>query len=69
MESTLFHPEDPFGKAREKRDDRNYAVDHFYEKVFLLPALMNTRYAKELGTQRNQFLETFLEQLKSEIEF
>lgn len=69
MESTLFHPEDPFGNAREKRDDRSYAVDHFYEKVFLLPALMNTSYAKELGVQRNKFLEAFLEQLKSEIEF
>ncbi len=68
MGSTLFHPEDPFGIEREQRNDRKYAVDHFYEKVFLLPDLMNSRYAKTLAHTRNRFLESFLAQLKSEIE-
>ena len=67
--STLFHPDDPFGERREELDDRNYAVDHFYKKIFLLPGMMNTNYAKELAIKRNHFVERFLEQLKSEIEF
>ena len=67
MGTDLFHPEDPFGETREKRNDRKYAVDHFFQKVFLLPDLMHSKYAKELAYSRNAFVEKFLDALRLEL--
>lgn len=67
MGSDLFHPKDPFGDIRENRNDREYAVDHFYQKVFLLPNLMNTEYAKTLAGRRNESVKLFLEALRLEL--
>lgn len=64
--SALYHPEDPFCKNREA-DDKAYAVDHFYKKLFQLDALLHTNAAKAEAKKRNAFMHAFLQQMADEI--
>lgn len=41
-------------------------INHFYEKLLLLPNKMNTTYARTLAFERKQFMEAFLKQFYSE---
>lgn len=41
-------------------------LNHFYEKLFKLKDLMNTRSGKSMAEERHQFMMTFIEQFKSE---
>ena len=41
-------------------------VNHFYEKLFLLPDKMNTTYARNLAFERKLFMEQFLDQFYAE---
>lgn len=48
---------------------RNYestSLNHFYEKLFKLKDLINTRLWKEIATERHKFMEIFLEQFFDE---
>lgn len=62
---------DPTILPRKLQDKKEYRVNqtvinHFYEKLLLLPELLNTKRAKEIGQQRKQVMQTFLENFESE---
>lgn len=62
----LYQPDDPFCASREP-DESLWTVDHFYEKLFKLPGLMNTNSAKKEGIKRVEFMKNYLEELRKEI--
>ncbi len=62
----LYNADDPFCKNRQP-DDRQFTVDHFYQKLLTLPETMQTSSGKLEATKRVKFLEKFIEQLRSEI--
>jgi len=48
------------------RTGNNTAINHFYEKLLKLQALMNTAYAKQLAAERQLFMEAYLNQFYCE---
>ncbi len=64
--ASYFHPEDPWAKSRPL-EDKKYSVDHFFTKLFKLPATMNTEAGRREAEKRVQFLKLFLDQLGQEI--
>jgi len=41
-------------------------INHFYEKLFLLPEMMNTEYGKKEGARQKAFMQEFLEEFYKE---
>lgn len=66
MKRTIVHPFDPFAKDRPL-DDAEYAVDHFFRKLLKLESRFYTARGREVARQRIVVLESFLEQLESEM--
>lgn len=64
--ASLYQVDDPFCTDREL-DDKNYTVDHFYNKLFKLEAMMNTESAKQEARRRTDYMKGFLKQLEGEI--
>lgn len=64
--SEICHPDDPFCEYREP-DDRAYMVDHFYAKLFKLPATMQTRAGKAEAERRVNMMKAFLAELGREV--
>ncbi len=64
--ASLYSSDDPFCETREF-DDKNYTVDHFYNKLFKLEQMMNTDAAKTEARIRTQYMRAYLAQLASEI--
>ncbi len=64
--TTLYNPDDPFCETRAP-DDTTYSLDHFYAKLFRLPDTMNTPAGREEAERRVQFMQSYLDQLASEI--
>ena len=62
----LYYPEDPFCKMRTP-DDSSWTIDHFYQKLFKLEDLMNTKTAKIEAKKRTTLMISFLNELKKEI--
>jgi uncharacterized protein len=62
----LFHLDDPFCAAREP-DDGQYTIDHFYNKLFKLPAMMQTAAGRAEAERRAQVMRDYLEELSAEI--
>ena len=57
-----YHPSDLLGKEREI-DDRSFALDHFFAKLFKLPALLQTNGGKTLAKERIEILNRFIREL------
>jgi uncharacterized protein len=48
--------------------NREGSLKHFYDKILLLPKLMNTEPGKKIALKRVKFVKYFLEKIKEEIE-
>lgn len=66
MGSLLYHQEDPLAENRPL-DDKQYMLDHYYKKLYLLAELMNTEFAKQKAQERIAFMKLFEENLLEEI--
>tara|TARA_Y100000034_G_scaffold136034_1_gene210404 strand:+ start:22590 stop:23252 length:663 start_codon:yes stop_codon:yes gene_type:complete len=62
----LYSYEDPFCENREP-NEIDFAVDHFYTKLLKLKEKMNTREGLNIALKREQFMLSFLDNLKREI--
>lgn len=63
---SLYDIDDPFAAERPP-DDRRGSVDHFYTKLFKLPALMQTDAGRREAERRAAFMHHYLAQLADEI--
>lgn len=52
--------------AAEYKQEKNTAINHFYEKLLKLKDLMNTKAAQDIASERHQFMEKFLEEFFAE---
>ena len=66
MGRPYYQEHDPFAENRTL-DDRNYAVDHFFVKLFKLSETLQTKSARNEAARRVAFLHYYLKQLRSEI--
>ncbi len=66
LKRPFYNIDDPFCKTR-KPDDTTWTVDHFYQKLFKLESLMNTKSGKMEAKKRTKILKEFLNQLKQEL--
>jgi uncharacterized protein len=64
--SDIYHPDDPFCAQRET-DDKAYMVDHFYAKLFTLPATMQTEAGKKEAERRVLIMQSWLDELGKEV--
>ena len=62
----FYDPNDPFSKNRTLNDNK-WALDHFFKKLLLLEAKMNTKTGKILASKRTKILKKFLKEIKNEI--
>jgi uncharacterized protein len=66
----LNHPlcdyEDPFCDGRDP-DDGQFTIDHFYAKLFKLPATMKTDAGREEAHRRADLMQRYLDDLRKEI--
>ena len=63
----LYHPNDPFFEDERPLEDKKYSIDHFFNKLFNLPYLMQTQKGRELAEERVKPLHAFIAGLKQEI--
>jgi len=63
---SFYNTNDPFCSSR-KADDKLWAIDHFFKKLLLLEAKMNTKSAKIEAKQRTKIIKKFLNDFKKEI--
>ncbi|HLF31040.1 MAG TPA: HD domain-containing protein [Xanthomonadales bacterium] len=62
----LCSVEDPFCEQREP-DDARFTVDHFYAKLFKLPATMQTAAGRAEAERRAALMRDYLSQLRLEL--
>jgi len=53
-------------KADYRSDEGETIINHFYEKILLLPASLNTDEAKRIGTKRDAAMRAFIKQYVAE---
>ena len=55
-----------FKNTKEYRSTTSPTVNHFYEKLFLIRSLLNTKEAKKIALKREKFMKDFLKEFYSE---
>ncbi|MDN6639915.1 MAG: HD domain-containing protein [Tetragenococcus sp.] len=65
---TIYDPNISPQDFHTKEDYRkpSTTINHFYEKLFLLPEMMNTSYGKKEGIRRKTFMQEFLREFYQE---
>lgn len=63
----LYSLDDPFAKAGRQPNDKTNSVDHFFVKLFKLPAMMQTKTGKLLAEKRLAIMHNFLDSLEQEL--
>ena len=66
LKRPFYNLDDPFCKTRIP-DDKIWTVDHFFQKLFKLESLMNTKSGKVEAKRRTRVLKEFLNYLKQEL--
>jgi uncharacterized protein len=66
LRSQPYHSEDPFATSRPL-NDKSFALDHFYCKLFKLPAQLRTQGGRQLAERRALFLQRFIDEIASEM--
>ncbi|WP_027709447.1 phosphohydrolase [Zooshikella ganghwensis] len=66
MGQALFDGNDLFADAREL-NDRQYALDHFQQKLLTLPETMQTATGRKIAVHNAKYLIDFMAKLSSEI--
>lgn len=59
-------PRESFTKAEYRNLNNETIINHFYEKLLKLTAMMNTPTAKSIAEQRHQYMVDFLDEFKAE---
>lgn len=65
----MHHPDIAPLKDMGKEEYHNHestTVNHFYEKLFLLPQMMNTSTAKEIASSRERYMQAFMDEFLAE---
>ncbi len=66
MEREMFDPYDPLAKHRPL-DDLQYALDHFFVKLYKVADSMQTAAGLEMAKKRRKYLEGYVKQLLREL--
>jgi uncharacterized protein len=66
MGRPYYDERDLFAESRAP-DDKSYAVDHFFVKLFKVSETLQTASARSEGARRVAFMREYLKQLRSEI--
>lgn len=66
LKSTFYNLDEPFAKKRTL-DDRAFAVDHFFVKLFKVAETLKTEAGRAEGDRRVAFMKAYLRQLDVEI--
>ena len=66
MGARYFDPDDPWAERRPL-DDKKNSIDHFFTKLFSLPATMQTPVGRAEAEKRVALLHAVLEQLSDEL--
>ncbi len=61
-----IQPRKSMNKAEYRNLDNETIINHFYEKLLKLTAMMNTPTAKKIAEQRHQYMLDFLDEFKAE---
>ena len=64
--SAVYHPDDPFCSQRDP-DDKAFMVDHFFAKLFKLPATMQTEVGRVEAQRRADVMRDYLSELGREL--
>ncbi len=66
MNSSFYNTDEPFAKTRTL-DDKKYALDHFYVKLFKTVDMMQTESGKNEAKKRAKVMSDYIDSLKKEI--